>query len=100
MRTACIFRIIVVPGNITGPRYRCLAGDVEFVAGAENAHICDQCSIPELMAEKHCLYLEPTIRFLKGTDSVVVLRCTKLDTILPIKHYCQQCPSYICCQSH
>ena len=98
MRTACIFRILAVPEGLTGPRYRCLAGDVEFVAGGEGSQICDHCSIPELMADEHCLYLEPGKHFLNGTDSVVALRCTKFDTILPDRHHCHQCPSYTCFQ--
>lgn len=100
VRTACIFRVLTIPEGSTNPHYRCLAGDVEFVAEEGGSWICDDCPIPELMAEEHCLYLEPGKRFLRGTDSVLVLRCTKFDTILPDQCQCRQCSSYTCFNAH
>ncbi|MGI6129090.1 MAG: hypothetical protein ACOYEO_03215 [bacterium] len=96
MREACIFRIISVsaPEGPAGPRYRCLAADIEFGIGIKGNLPCDDCTIPKLMAGDHCLYLEPQKYFLNGYDSVVALRCSKLDTILPDKDYCLRCPSY------
>lgn len=96
MGTTCIFRILTAPGGSVGPRYRCLAGDVEFIATYGSSNICDDCPIPELMAKEHCLFLEPGKHFLNRTDSVLVLRCTKFDTILSNQDQCQQCPSYTC----
>lgn len=96
MKTDCSFRVYTVLERLTNHHFRCLAADEEFVVENEGVDICNGCSIPEIMAEEHCLYLEPRKRFLRGIESIVVLHCTKFDTILPDLHQCRQCSGYTC----
>ena len=97
VRPTCSYRICTAPTGPAGSHYRCLAGEVEFVAEDDGkGSICNGCTIPGLMAGEHCLYLEPVKRFFQGKNSVVVLHCTKLDFILPDLDYCQLCSTYTC----
>lgn len=95
MGNACIFRIPNLTEEGGEPRYRCLAADVELTrAEFEEERACDGCIIPVILAGEHCLYLEPSKRFFNGGDSLVILRCSLYDIILPDVTYCQRCVSY------
>lgn len=78
---------------LTAAEVRCELGKASLSpADSESQWACAGCSIPRVLANRPCIYLEPIKRFALRGQSITFYRCTVFDVVIDEPfHLCPQC---------